>query len=59
MSVHRILCSETAEMVTVRADSEDDVCGLVAVQPLRCPFADSVSLSQILKHEMAGKFDVI
>jgi len=31
------------EMVTVLANSEDDVCGLVAVQPLRCPFADSPS----------------
>ena len=39
-----ILCSsKTPETVTVRAESEDDVCGLVAIHPLQCPFADSVS----------------
>ena len=55
MSYHNelnFICSESLEIVTVRADSEDDVCGLVAVQPLRCPFADSVSLKV---PKMAGK----
>ena len=34
--------------VTVRVDSDDDrVCGLVSVQPLECPYADSVSSSRL------------
>ena len=39
--------STSSEDLTLRVDSEDRmVCGLVSVQPLECPFADTVSFRQ-------------
>ena len=36
-----------SEDVTVRVDSDNRrVCGLVSVQPLECPFADTVSFGR-------------
>ena len=38
---------DSSEDVTVRVDSGDGrVCGLVSVQPLECPFADTVGVAR-------------